>query len=259
MLDVRGLCKIFPAPKRKKGAPVVDKDPREEGKLFHAVRDVNFTCRDGEILGLLGVNGAGKTTTLRMLATALKPSRGTATLDGVDVVKNPLEVRRRIGFLSGSTGVYGRLTPEEMVTYYGKLHGMDAGKTKQRMNEIFALLDMETFRSKRCDNLSTGMKQKVSIARTLIHDPQVLFFDEPTAGLDVISSRTIVDFIRRCRDLGKTVVFSTHFMSEVERLCDRTVIIHEGRTFFDGTVDELRNQTNQENVDEAFLTLVGGN
>ena len=258
MLEVRGLCKTFAAPKRKKGAPVVELDPREEGKFFHAVRDVSFTCSEGEIVGLLGVNGAGKTTTLRMLATAIKPSSGTATLDGVDVVENPLEVRRRIGFLSGSTGVYGRLTAEEMVAYYGKLNDLEPALLNRRMDEIFKLLDMDTFRTKRCDSLSTGMKQKVSIARTLIHDPQVLFFDEPTTGLDVISSRTIVDFIRRCRDQGKTVVFSTHFMSEVERLCDRTVVIHNGRTAFDGTVGALCEKTGQENVDEAFLQLVGG-
>jgi len=258
MLEVRGLTKTFRAPKRKKGAPPTETDPREEGKFFHAVRDVSFNCRQGEILGLLGVNGAGKTTTLRMLATAIAPSQGTALLDGVDVIENPLEVRRRIGFLSGSTGVYGRLTPREMVTYYGRLNGMDTATLAQRSDELFSLLDMNSFLDKRCDSLSTGMKQKVSIARTLIHDPAVIFFDEPTSGLDVISSATIVNFIRRCRDQGKTVVFSTHIMSEAERLCDRVVVIHHGTTFFDGDVAGLREKTGKENIDEAFLALVGG-
>jgi len=258
MLEVRGLSKTFRAPKRKKGAPIRDIDPREEGKWFHAVKDVSFTCQGGEILGLLGVNGAGKTTTLRMLATAIEPSSGSALLGGVDVVENPLEVRRRIGFLSGSTGVYGRLTPREMIRYYGRLNGMAGDVIDQRMEELVALLDMGSYMDKRCDNLSTGMKQKVSIGRTLIHDPGVLFFDEPTSGLDVISSRTIVEFIRRCRDQGKTVVFSTHQMSEVERLCDRVVVIHHGTTFFDGEIAGLREQTGRDNLDEAFLALVGG-
>jgi len=258
MLEVKGLSKTFPVPKAKKGTPVKEKDPREEGRLFHAVRDLNFICNQGEILGLLGVNGAGKTTTLRMLATAITPSSGTALLDGVDVVANPLEVRKRIGFLSGSTGVYNRLTPREMVAYYGRLHGMSERLIEERMEKVFTLLDMKSFLEKRCDNLSTGMKQKVSIARTLIHDPQVLFFDEPTSGLDVLSSRTIVDFIRRCRDDGKTVIFSTHFMSEVERLCDRVVVIHHGCTGFDGSVAALREKTGQQNLEESFLTLIGG-
>lgn len=258
MLEVQSLGKTFPAPKRKKGAPEVEKDPREEGKLFHAVKDVSFSCNQGEILGLLGVNGAGKTTTLRMLATAIKPTSGTAVLDGHDIVGDPLEVRRRIGFLSGSTGVYGRLTPREMVRYYGRLNNMKDDVIDQRSEQLFDLLDMKTYVDKRCDNLSTGMKQKASIARTLIHDPAVLFFDEPTSGLDVISSRTIVDFIRRCKDDGKTVVLSTHHMSEVERLCDRVVVIHQGITFFNGTLDELAARTGQQNMDEAFLALVGG-
>lgn len=258
MLEVKGLSKTFPAPKTKKGAPVKEKDPREQGKLFHAVQDLNFESVAGEILGLLGMNGAGKTTTLRMLATAIKPSGGTALLDGVDITENPIEVRKRIGFLSGSTGLYGRLTAAEMVAYYGKLNGISGDLLESRMNELFSMLEMESFRDKRCDNLSTGMKQKVSIARTLIHDPQVIFFDEPTSGLDVLSSRTIVNFIKSCREKGKTVIFSTHFMSEVRRLCDRVVLIHHGKVYFTGTVDEMKSQTGEEDLEEAFLKLVGG-
>jgi len=258
MLEVKGLCKTFPAPKTKKGAPIKEKDPREQGKLFHAVQDLNFESVAGEILGLLGMNGAGKTTTLRMLATAIKPSSGTALLDGVDITQNPIEVRKRIGFLSGSTGLYGRLTASEMVAYYGKLNGINGDVLDNRMNELFAMLEMESFRDKRCDALSTGMKQKVSIARTLIHDPQVIFFDEPTSGLDVLSSRTIVNFIKTCREKGKTVIFSTHFMSEVRRLCDRVVLIHQGKVYFTGTVEEMKTQSGEEDLEEAFLKLVGG-
>ena len=256
MLEVHGLTKTFPIPKQKKGKVVKERDPREDGKFFHAVRDVSFDCRPGEILGLLGMNGAGKTTTLRMLATAIQPSSGTAELDGVDIVENPLEVRRRIGFLSGSTGLYGRLTAKEMVAYYGRLNGIDEATLKKRMSQLFSLLDMEKFLDKRNDNLSTGMKQKVSIARTLVHDPSVLFFDEPTSGLDVLSSRTIVEFIKSCRERQKTVVFSTHFMSEVDKLCDRVVVIHHGRVYFTGTVETLRQQTGQEDLEEAFMRLV---
>jgi sodium transport system ATP-binding protein len=258
MLEVRGLTKNFPVPKQKKGQPIRERDPREDGNTFHAVRDVAFESKPGEILGLLGMNGAGKTTTLRMLATAIKPSSGTALLDGVDITKDPPEVRRRIGFLSGSTGLYGRLTAKEMVAYYGRLNGIDDATLKNRMAELFNLLDMESFLDKRNDNLSTGMKQKVSIARTLVHDPAVLFFDEPTSGLDVLSSRTIVDFIKSCREGGKTVIFSTHIMNEVDKLCDRVVVIHLGKVFFTGTVEELRAQTGQQDLEDAFTTLVAG-
>lgn len=256
MLEVKGLSKTFPAPKRKKDKVAREKDPREEGKWFHAVKDISFECRAGEILGLLGMNGAGKTTTLRMLATAIKPSEGTALLDGVDVVKHPIEVRKRIGFLSGSTGLYGRLTAREMIRYYGRLNGLSSHTLDQRMSELRELLDMGSFLEKRNDNLSTGMKQKVSIARTLIHDPPVIFFDEPTAGLDVISSKAIVNFIKSCREKNKTVVFSTHVMSEVERLCDRVVIIHFGKLFFSGTVATLKGETGQTDLEDAFKQLV---
>ena len=260
MLEVMGLSKTFKAPKKSKKELKLGriKDPREDGALFHAVRDVSFECHSGEILGLLGMNGAGKTTTLRVLATALKPTEGTAVLDGVDIRENPIEVRKRIGFLSGSTGLYGRLTAREMVEYYGRLNGIPNDVLKKRMDELFEFLEMGSFLDKRNDHLSTGMKQKVSIARTLVHDPRVLFFDEPTSGLDVLSSKNIVNFIINCREKGKTVVFSTHFMSEVDKLCDRVVVIHHGRVFFTGTVAALRQQTGLDDLEEAFVALVGG-
>ena len=258
MLEVRNLTKSFPLPKKKGKAQPEKRDPREDDKQFHAIRDLSFSCNQGEILGLLGVNGAGKTTTLRILATAIKPSSGTALLDDIDVVKNPLEVRRRIGFLSGSTGLYGRLTAREMVAYYGRLNGIDQHVLEPRMAELFRLLDMESFLDKRNDNLSTGMKQKVSIARTLIHDPQVLFFDEPTSGLDVLSSKTIVNFIKSCKEKHKTVILSTHFMWEVERLCDRVAVIHHGRIYYSGTVSELKQHTGVDDLEEAFMKLVEG-
>lgn len=257
MLEVISLRKSFKVPKKKQKENSLEKrDPRDEGKIFHAVRDVSFSCEPGQILGLLGANGAGKTTTLRILATALKPSSGTARMDGVEITKDPLEVKRRIGFLSGSTGVYGRLSAREMIQYFGQLHGLDKQTLKKEIDELESLLDMGTFMDKRCDSLSTGMKQKVNIARTLIHNPSVIFFDEPTSGLDVMSARTIVDFVKRCKERGKTVILSTHIMHEVEKLCDSVCIIHQGMNVYSGEVDGLKARTGQQDLDEAFVALL---
>jgi sodium transport system ATP-binding protein len=221
-----------------------------------AVNDVSFSCRQGQIYGLLGANGAGKTTTLRMLATILTPSEGTANVAGFDVVKNPQMVRSRVGFLSAATALYGRLTAQEMVEYFGRLHGLDELTLKFRIDELFERLEMNEFRDRRCDKLSTGMKQKVSIARTLVHDPSVMIFDEPTLGLDVMAARTIVKFIRECRESGKTVVFSTHVMSEVEKLCDHIGIIHGGKLLAEGTLADLRAQIGIQDLEDLFVKVV---
>jgi sodium transport system ATP-binding protein len=221
-----------------------------------AVNDVSFSCRPGEIYGLLGANGAGKTTTLRMLATILAPSEGTAIVAGYDVVKEPQMVRSRVGFLSTATALYGRLSAQEMVEYFGRLYGLDEPTLGRRIDEIFTRLEMNDFRDRRCDKLSTGMKQKVSIARTLVHDPSVMIFDEPTVGLDVMASRTIAGFIRECRDNGKTVVFSTHVMSEVQKLCDHIGIIHGGKLLAAGTLSELRAQFGIHDLEDLFVKVV---
>jgi sodium transport system ATP-binding protein len=221
-----------------------------------AVNDVSFCCRPGQIYGLLGANGAGKTTTLRMLATILTPSEGTAIVAGFDVVKNPQMVRTRVGFLSAATALYGRLTAQEMVEYFGRLHGLDELTLRQRIDELFERLEMNEFRDRRCDKLSTGMKQKVSIARTLVHDPSVMVFDEPTLGLDVMAARTIVNFIKECRANDKTVVFSTHVMSEVEKLCDRIGIIHGGKLLAEGTLADLRAQFGIHDLEDLFVKVV---
>lgn len=242
MIEARDLCKVF---KDKKRGTV------------KAVDRVSFDCRPGEVFGLLGPNGAGKTTTLRMLSTSLKPTSGTATIDGIDVASEPEKVRSQIGFLSGNTGLYGRLTAREMVTYFGKLYGMSVSNIKQRIEQLFTMLDMNEFADGRNEKLSSGMKQKVSIARSVVHDPPVMVFDEPTTGLDVMSSRTIVQFIRRCRDDGKCVIFSTHIMSEAMRLCDRIAIIHKGRIYADGTVQEILNMASADNLEDAFIRIVG--
>jgi sodium transport system ATP-binding protein len=221
-----------------------------------AVDGVSFQCRPGEIFGLLGANGAGKTTTMRMLATILTPSSGTAIVAGYDVKKEPQKVRSCVGFLSTATALYGRLSAQEMVEYFGRLHGLDETTLHRRIDSIFERLEMNDFRDRRCDTLSTGMKQKVSIARTLVHDPSVMIFDEPTVGLDVMAARTIVSFIRECRDQGKTVIFSTHVMSEVEKLCDHIGIIHGGRFLAGGTLSDLRERFGKQDLEDIFVEVV---
>ena len=225
--------------------------------LIRAVDDVSFTCHPGRIYGLLGANGAGKTTTLRLLATLLQPSEGTALVAGHDIVAEPQQVRANVGFLAASTALYGRLTAREMITYFGRLNGMADTLIKERIAALSADLDMDEFLDRRCDKFSTGMKQKTSIARTLIHDPAVMIFDEPTLGLDVMTARAIVRFVRQCRDRGKTVIYSTHVMSEVEKLCDTIGIIHDGKLRAEGTLAGLRQTHGEQDLEEIFVKIVG--
>jgi sodium transport system ATP-binding protein len=225
-------------------------------KQIRAVQSISFECRPGEVFGLLGPNGAGKTTTLRMISTALKPTSGRILVQNHDVVHEPDKVRRQVGFMSASTGLYGRLTPAEVLRYFGRLYGMDPGILDRRLAILNARLDLDSFLHRPCDKLSSGMKQRVSIARTLIHDPPVIVFDEATSGLDVITGRNIIRFIRDCRDEGKTVLFSTHIMAEVARLCDRVAVIHEGSLAFCGTLDELKTR-HGDDLEEAFMRMVG--
>jgi sodium transport system ATP-binding protein len=223
-----------------------------------AVENVSFTCRPGQIYGLLGANGAGKTTTLRMLATLLKPTGGTARIAGYDAVADAEKVRANVGFLAASTALYGRLNAREMIAYFGRLNGMDDPSIRARIDVLARELDMHEFLDRRCDKFSTGMKQKTSIARTLIHDPAVMIFDEPTLGLDVMTARSIVKFVRECRNRGKTVIYSTHVMSEVEKLCDTIGIIHNGRLVAEGSLDQLRARFGEHEMEEIFVKAVGG-
>jgi sodium transport system ATP-binding protein len=234
---------------------VKDFQDKKRGKI-RAVDRVSFTCKPGQIYGLLGANGAGKTTTLRMLATILEPTDGTAVVCGNDVIDDPEKVRACVGFLSTATALYPRLSSQEMVEYFGRLNGLDEAALKKRVDDIFARLDMNSFRDTRCDKLSTGMKQKTSIARTLIHDPHVMIFDEPTSGLDVMTARTIIGFIRECRQRGKTVIFSTHIMSEVEKLCDVIGIIQSGKLLAEGSLAELRERYQEHDLEEIFVKIV---
>ena len=227
-----------------------------EGSSVDAVDGVSFECIPGRIFSLLGPNGAGKTTMLRMISTMLHPTSGSIQVDGFDVSKDPEKVRRSLGFLTGSTKLYHRLTANELVKYYADLHGIDRATFERRKDEIFALLDMHSFANQRIAKLSTGMQQKISIARTIIHDPSVLVFDEATAGLDVVASRGIVELIRNAKDRGKTVIFSTHRMGEVSQLSDDLAIIHKGKFLFNGTYVEFTERMMADSLEDEFIRLV---
>jgi sodium transport system ATP-binding protein len=224
--------------------------------LVHAVDGVSFEARPGEIFGLLGPNGAGKTTTMRILCTVLRPTGGAARVAGYDVLTEPSRVRQHIGFMSANTAVYDRMSAWEMVGYFGRLYGMTEQRLRQRLEAVFDALRMNDFRDLLGAKMSTGMRQKVSIARAIIHDPPVLIFDEPTAGLDVLVARAVLQNIERLREMGKCILFSTHIMREVERLCDRVAIVSKGRVQACGTLDDLRRQYGQEDVEELFFSLV---
>jgi sodium transport system ATP-binding protein len=221
-----------------------------------AVSDVSFDCHPGAIFGLLGPNGAGKTTTLRILSTVLRPTGGRAVVAGFDVLENPEGVRANIGYMSASTGIYDRMTAWELVEYFGRLYGLTPERLRERMGTIFDWLQMNDFRETLGSKMSTGMRQKVSIARTIVHDPPVLIFDEPTSGLDVLVARAVLQKIAELRDLGKTIVFSTHSMHEVEKLCSRVAIIHKGRVQAEGVSGELLERFDQPNLEELFFHLV---
>jgi sodium transport system ATP-binding protein len=222
----------------------------------HAVDGVSFEAGSGEIFGLLGPNGAGKTTTMRVLCTVLRPSGGTARVAGYDVATQPALVRQHIGFLSANTAIYDRMSAWELVEYFGRLYGLGGERLRQRLESVFTTLQMNDFRDMLGAKMSTGMRQKVSIARAIIHDPPVLIFDEPTAGLDVLVARAVLDAIEELRTLGKCILFSTHIMREVERLCDRVAIISHGRVQACGTLAELRLRYRQDDLEELFFTLV---
>lgn len=239
---------------------MIQVDVRNLRKRFGAVQavdGVSFQAGAGEICGVLGPNGAGKTTTLRLLATTLRPDSGTASVYGHDILREPAAVRRAIGMLTASIGLYPRLTARENVAYFARLYGLSEAQTARRVAALFRLLDMEGYADRRTDTFSTGMKQKVAIARAVVHDPPVMIFDEPTSGLDVLGARTVVEFIRSCRDQGKCVLLSTHQMVEAAKLCDRVAIIHAGRLVTIGAVPELLTQTSTTDLEDAFMALIG--
>jgi sodium transport system ATP-binding protein len=241
LVQVEDLRKTFPDP---------------HGGEVRAVDGVSFRCGAGEVFGLLGLNGAGKTTTLRMLSTVLTPTGGTARLAGHDILSEPERVRESLGFLSGTTGLYHRLTPRETLRFFGQFHGLTGDRLEERVQVVLRTFEIDRFADVRCEKLSTGMKQRTNIGRTVVHDPAILILDEPTSGLDVLAAQATLEFVEACRSEGKCVVFSTHIMSEAERLCDRIAVIHRGTIRAEGTLEELRERTGQHYLEDIFRHVV---
>lgn len=239
MIQVQGLSKSF-----------------NKGKV-KAVQQVSFSAPDGQITGLLGPNGAGKSTTLRMLYTLLKPESGSASIDGFDITHQPIEVQRRIGVLADARGLYSRLTTRENIRYYGRLHGLEGEALENQIDKLLILLDMQAIADRQTEGFSTGEKLKVAIARALVHNPPNVLLDEPTNGLDVMSTRAMRQFILRLREEGKCVLFTSHIMQEVAALCDQIVIISKGEVAATGSPDSLRQQTGHENLEDAFVAIIG--
>jgi len=222
-----------------------------------AVHDVSFSARDGEITGLLGPNGAGKTTTLRMLYTLLRPDSGHIRVDGIDAAQQPLEVRRRLGVLPDARGLYKRLTARENIDYFAKLQGVGAALIRQRTDALIADLSMQDIADRRVEGFSQGERVKTAIARALVHEPRNVVLDEPSNGLDVMSTRSLREFLKRLKAQGRCVLFSTHIMQEVAALCDRIVIIAAGRVVADGSPEALRSIAGQDSLEEAFMSIIG--
>lgn len=253
MIEVSNLRKEFELTSKQR------KELNTNKKKSVVVNKVSFRCEPGRVFSLLGPNGAGKTTTLRMLSTIFTPTEGTIRIAGVDAVKNPAEARKKIGFLTGSTGLYARLTPNEVIRYFADLYKVPKDEFETRKERLYTLLDMHDFQNKRIGRLSTGMKQKVSICRTMIHDPEVVIFDEPTSGLDVITAENIIQLIKDCKNEGKTVIFSSHIMSEVDLLCDDLAIIHKGNLLYKGTMKSFRDEMKSDNITSEFIRIVNEN
>ncbi|SMC27211.1 sodium transport system ATP-binding protein [Clostridium acidisoli DSM 12555] len=227
-------------------------------KEVKAVDNLSFNINEGEIVGLLGENGAGKTTTLRIISTMIKCTSGTVKVSGFDINKEPSKVRNEIGILfGGEVGLYDRLTARENIRYFAELNGMTKEAADKSIEDLSDRLEMKEYLDRRVGKFSRGMKQKVAIARSIVHEPKVVLLDEPTAGLDVTSSRLIHDFIKHCKKENKAIVFSSHSMQEVEKLCDRIIIIHKGKMLEQGTIDELKQKYNNNDMEEIFMSLVG--
>ena len=225
--------------------------------LIKAVENVGFQAEDGQITGLLGPNGAGKTTTMRMLYTLMKPDQGRVLVDGIDASADAVAVRRRLGVLPDARGVYKRLTARENIAYFGQLHGMSAAQIRARTQVLSKALDMDDILDRQTDGFSQGQRTKTAIARALVHDPRNVILDEPTNGLDVMTTRALRGFLRGLRDEGRCVIFSSHIMQEVAALCDRIVIIAHGTVMAAGSADELRAQTGEDNLEDAFVKVIG--
>ncbi|PKM52591.1 MAG: ABC transporter ATP-binding protein [Firmicutes bacterium HGW-Firmicutes-7] len=249
MIEVKNFTKIYHLSKKQM------KEQKLKASQKVAVDHINFIAKEGQIFGLLGPNGAGKTTTLRSIATLLNPTKGEIIVQGFDVTKNPTEVRRRIGFLTNELKLDTHFTPAYTMSFFGKLHSMSAKDIDSRTEELFEYFGIKDFANKKISDLSTGMMQKLSIAVSLIHDPEVVIFDEPTNGLDIITARAVTDYLQKLKERGKLIIVSTHIMTVAEKLCDKVAIIIGGKKVADGTILEVLNQTNATNLEDAFFEL----
>ena len=247
MIKANNLTKKFIKQKNKR-----------EKEEFYADKGITFEAHDGEIIGILGPNGAGKTTLLRMIAGILEPTEGTIEFDGLNYKNNEIEIKENIAYLSGNTKLYDTLTAYELLKMYAQIYGIDKQKTEKRIKEITDILDMQNFLNNKIGNLSTGQTQRVNIARCLIHDPKYYILDEATTGLDIISSQIILDFIKKEKARGKTILYSTHYMEEAENICDRVIMINKGVVINSGTPSKIKEDTNTTNLRDAFFQMIGG-
>jgi len=238
---------------KKKFIKINEKKEKEE---FFANQNISFEAKEGEILGILGPNGAGKTTLLRIVAGILSPTEGKVTFDGLDYEKNDLEIKKNLAFLSGNTKIYQTLSTYELLKMFSEFYGLEKEYSKKRILEVAKILNMESFLYNRISKLSTGQMQRVNIARCLIHNPKYYIFDEATSGLDIISSEVILDFIKKEKAKEKTILYSTHYMEEAENICDRVILIHQGKIIKTGTPKEILTSTNTTNLREAFFALI---
>lgn len=247
MIQAEGLVKTFTRTEKK-----------NKKTEFNAVDGISLKIQEGEILGVLGPNGAGKTTLLRMLGKLMNPTQGTVSIldDNGDEITNEIEIKKRIGYLSGNTKLYKRLSGRELLMMLGDIYDLNPEDTTRRIDEITEILNLSEFIDNRIERLSTGQTQRISIARCLVHSPKYYIFDEPTLGLDIISSKSIIEFMKRERENGKSVLYSTHYMEEAEFLCNRIIMVHKGRVIAQGTPDELKQQTQTGNLRDTFLSLI---
>ena len=247
MIEIKNISKEFEK---------VDNDKKKI--KFLADDNVSFEVKDGEILGLLGPNGAGKTTLLRMLAGIMKPTSGEILIDGMSYKDKEIEIKKQISFLSGNTRLYKDISPVELLEMCASYYDMNKAIAKERIDEVVDKFDMETFKNQKIGNLSTGQGQRVGVSRCVLHDPHYYIFDEATSGLDIISSKVILDFIKEEREKGKCIIYSTHYMEEAENICDRVVLINKGKVIATGTPAEIEKQTETNNIRDAFFKLIGG-
>lgn len=253
MIEISGLTKVYRLSKRQMAKE------KKKINMVKAVDQLNISAHNGEIYGLLGPNGAGKTTALRCLATLLKPTEGSISVCGCDTIKEPEEVRKRIGFLTNEIKLDPQFSPKYLFHFFGRLHGMDETSIEEREEVLFEYFGIKEFKDKKISELSTGMKQKASIAVSLVHNPEVIIFDEPTTGLDIVTARSVTDYLKLLKDEGKTIIISTHIMSEAEKLCDRIGVIINGRKVIEGSLNSILNLTNTTDLEDAFFELYKAN